>query len=368
MKSLHLIIYFFVGAMIFCACAETEVENLTHNAQDAVETVNDDYKPSLFQSEPSSSGEVIKAKINAFRTRLQATIDGDLSFRSEDLTVEEAKWNIEATLNATFARADAPFSELDKAESEFTVPVTDGKVNNEDALTAYQTALGRLTDHYDAVQFDEREPLVIDIEVNELSSDEATFQVTTFVTAAPPPPPPPSSCNVFGATDFWYWGYAAGRCCEGGGEGIDAADVLAQEINFRRPLPNNHLYFTDIEGLNLDPVAAQPFYMENAYDDNPNDGRRDFLVFLATQEELDSGADCIPPDDMDWYYCNILDIAAQYTPSGKTFSHLTLEDELIFWGDDPRFHYGIMYYGTSVMCDCPPYVPVGPLSVIATCC
>ena len=46
------------------------------------------------------------------------------------MTIDEAEWNIEANLNATYARADYPFTKLDRLENEFVVPVDNGTVDD----------------------------------------------------------------------------------------------------------------------------------------------------------------------------------------------------------------------------------------------
>lgn len=60
---------------------------------------------------------------------------------------------------------------------------------------------------------------------------------------------------------------------------------------------------------------------------------------------------------MNWYYCNAYDVITDRTPTGKTFSHIDLEDEILLPGGSgsyPVMHNGLIFYGISVQCSCPP--------------
>lgn len=210
----------------------------------------------------------------------------------------------------------------------------------------------------------------MDVNLESSTSTEATFQLTSFIATAPSVSSTSTSCDVYGPTDFWYWGYGAGKCCGlEGGVGLDAADILTQELNYRRPLPANHLYFVDIESVYLGALENMPFDLSNP-DDDIFDGIKDYLVYNAISNTLPQ-AECVNPTDMNWYYCNIYDIALQAAPTGKVFSFIDLFDDEIYNGFGYGYEYvhrGWIYYGTSVQCPCPPCPPIVPQNECPQCC
>lgn len=315
----------------------------------------------LFYSQETSSSEDIRGRIQRFRDRLQSVKNREMNFRDNDLTPTEANWNLEATINASYAKADANFSKLSKAENELTIPITGGVINNDDLLTAYGTTKGFLANHYNSIASNYKQVLVIDINLEEETTEMARFKIITFIASAPPTP---TGDNVYGDTDYWYWGNEQGRC-DGSGEGVglDAADILAEDLNLRYPLPNNHLYFTSIEAIGI-----QAFDYPNYDDNNFGDFQRDYLLFMSnTSSEILSATECISPEDMEWYYNNIYTITGQLKPAGKDFSHIELHDNVLI-GEDIIFHDGTIYYGISVQCECDPCSPNVPEEDCPSCC
>ena len=53
-------------------------------------------------------------------------------------------------------------------------------------------------------------------------------------------------------------------------------------------------------------------------------------------------------------------------PEGKDFSHITMTDEGI--AGVQWFHRGVIFYGNSFNCDCPPCNPSTPIADCPSCC
>jgi len=344
--------------MIFTNCSKESMEQQVQS--DSLSTVSKNDNSYLFQPTVSPDSEAIKQRIQNFRGRLNNTETGGTDLRESNLTAKEAEWNIEANLNATYARADVSFSKLEKNKIEFDVPVSGGTIADADLLAAYKTAKDALANHYKQVNDKDKQVLAIDIELVKETANKAQYQQISYIAIVPPALLRAASCEVYGETDFWYWGQDQGRCCEGGGEGIDAADVLGQELNLRYPLPDTHLYFTNIERRDIDPDS-----FPNPDDDVLNDSHRDYLIFDCY---LDDDCDCINPDDMNWYYCNIREIITDLKPSGKNFSHIDLYDESTLSGEGGRvLHIGLIFYGKSIQCPCNPCSPLVHPSTCGCC-
>ena len=315
----------------------------------------------MFQSAPSSSGEEILSRIHSFRQRLAATRNNESTYRDEDLTVEETKWNIEANLNSIYGKADEPFSDLDVLKKELVVAIDDGKVPNNEVLSAYDLSLDHLIAHYNTVNSNTKQISIIDVKLIEMSSTEAKFEVTSYIAKAIAGPPPGVLCDdIFEENENWHAINGDGMCSGAGVQGFDAADMLETEINFRNPSPSgNHLFFTSIENVELHAWSYQN------PDDDIFDEYRDYLIWQCNEDFLNQ-YECMDWIEMNWYYCNLESIINNETPPGKTFSHLYFIDEVIFSSNTTFLHFGWATYGISIQCDCDPCDPSDPFC--DTCC
>ena len=80
-------------------------------------------KPPLFsQNKPNGDVEIIK-KIKDFKALLDKIHSGTLPENSNEMTVNDAVWNVEALLNAQYCTADAPFKESFSGNGTIAVPL-----------------------------------------------------------------------------------------------------------------------------------------------------------------------------------------------------------------------------------------------------
>lgn len=353
--------FLFVLVLLFTNCAK-ENDTVPVSSNHSRTTGS-----SLFNPQPNSSDGEVRSKINAFRNLLQDVESGSASFRSENMTIEEAKWNIEANLNATYSRADASFTKLDKSVDFFSVSVSGGTISNQDVATAYQTALGQLTQRYNSVQYAGKEIIVTDVQIEEVTDTEVTFKLMKYITSVDDSAGTlMPDCDIFTdpATDAWYAIGGFGNCPgEFGFNEDDAADVFAKELNLRIPNPEHHIYFTDVENVYFSPW--QPYEFDNPADDIPDDSYRDFRVWYTHAALLDAFS-CLDIDEMNWYFCNLFDIVEELQPEGKDFCHISMYDEGI--ASVQWFHNGSIFYGKSFQCPCAPCPPNVPLEDCPVCC
>lgn len=345
--------------LFFTSCTKDEVVQKNEP--------NESSNTYLFNPQPSTD-QSVKDRINDFRARLAATASGDASYRSADLTVEEAKWNIEANLNATYGRADVSFSKMDKSLSTFVVPVSNGVISNEDVLAAYETARTKLSERYSAIQSSFKQVLVLDVYLEEVSETEAVFALRKYIASAPGAAAAATlECQIHEdpVTDAWYAISGFGNCPgDVDLDGLDAADIFEQELNARIELPLNHIYFVDVEGIGFSPWWPNEFI--NPLYDTPLDSYRDYLVWYSASSQLNQQI-CLPPDEMNFYFCNLVhDIIPSIRPAGKSFSHADMTDEGIF--NVQWWHEGTIFFGTSFQCECPPCDPSTPPSECPICC
>lgn len=355
------------SVLLFFNCSKDEIKTVETAAE--VETANSSNLPLFNQMQSNEKeAEKVRTKIRQFRERLKTVADGNaLDKNGGTLTIEDAIWNIEAVLNATYAAADMPFEKLAIQTSNIVIPTENGYISDMEAFNAVTAASAKLAEHYNAITSTYKHPIVIDVELEATANDEITISMKSIITEEPPTTTitPVGGCNIFNNTnDYWYWGWDQGRCNGlSGGQGLDAADVLATQLNARIPDPVNTLYFTNVTTTTLD-YSNYP----NPNDITPNNDYRDYLMFqchLNTEPQYG----CLSPDDMRFYYCSMYDVINQEVPVGKSFISIDLQDEQFVFGQSSAlFHLGYLHFGTAVLCPCPPCPPGTPTLLCPQCC
>lgn len=354
------------SVLLFFSCAKEELTTIETNVE--TQTANQSNLPLFNQMQTNETeAEKVRSKIRQFRERLKAAADGNvLDKNAGTLTIEEAIWNIEAVLNATYADADVPFEKLAIQTSNIVIPTANGYVSDMEAFNAVTAASAKLAEHYNAIASTYKHPIVIDVELEATANDEITISMKSIITEEPPTTiTPVGGCNIFNNTnDYWSWGWDQGRCNNlSGGQGIDAADVLATQLNARIPNPVNTLYFTGVTT-----TALEPGNYPNPNNATANDDYRDFLMFYCHINTL-SQFGCLSPDDMRFYYCSMYDVINQEIPAGESFISIDMWDDYgLSTGNYPLMHRGELTFGTAILCPCPPCPPGTPTLLCPQCC
>ncbi len=355
------------------ACQKNEITPPNNNEIITNDTPNQ--SNSLFSYQPSPDQDEIKARINDFRQRLKDAKSGAVSNRDQ-MTIENAEWSIEANLNATYARADYPFTKLDRVESQFVIPIDNGTINDADLLEGYESATSRLVDHYEGISDDSKQTIGINVSIDEVSSAEVRYKIKTYIGKIESAVNVSLMCDIFdNEEDFWRWGLGGinegGKCCCDDNDpsnddnccneiNLDATDIFETELNARIELPEGHLYFVTFQEQLFYPSNFVPNLL-NPNDDILNDGIRDYLVFSVEDENMDNQG-CINPLDMEWYYCNYIDLINTYVPDNHYFHTIEVWDEVHGGnqiGDASFHHHAMVSYGTAVLCPCPTAIPGG---------
>ncbi len=343
------------------ACQKNEITPPNNNEIITNDTPNQ--SNSLFSYQPSPDQDEIKARINDFRQRLKDAKSGAVSNRDQ-MTIENAEWSIEANLNATYAQADFAFTKFESREDAFSISVENGTVNDQEILSAYETARTKLRNQVYSVSDDSRQTILVDLELVDLGSNEVSMKIRTFIGKKEEANSViyQSDCNHYTEAneDFWYWGKGEGRCCcDFDAQGIDATDRLEQDLNERIELPEGHLYFTTVNSTHIDPEGGEPLGYDyfNPNDNIPNDGNRDKIIYWVVGDNFNE-AQCISPYDLNWYYCNWRSLITEFTPPNQAFSHIDIIDEIHLVTPTVFFHRANIFHGYYVSCPCPP-CPIG---------
>lgn len=310
----------------------------------------------LAENQPANQDAIVD-RIHAFKEVLKNAENG-VEFRNDELSIEDAIWGIEALMNIKYAMPAIEFTDMQKQLAVVPINTNQGVLSNQEVATAYAQVKEALQTHINSVySSNERSFIAIDLESTTVNNSPS-IQVVSYIRKKTNVVPP--LADVFGETDYWFWGNGLGRC-NGlpGGDDEDAADQLFKELNARRPLPPNFLSFTNLENKSIfpeDPYGADYFN----YNNTNNDPQRQYLIYSFSGPININH--CFSPATMDWFYDNWVTAINDLKPPGKIFSHLDelVDDYLIIGNTELDIHYGTPVYGETVHCPCPPCIIVLP--------
>ena len=265
---------------------------------------------------------------------------------------------------------------MQSQESEVTILISNNFVSDTDLVDAYVETWSKLLDHFNSSSLQNKQVVAVDISLKEIVNNEATISITSNLGSLGQNLSQNlvdirTNCDVF--DDDWLGGDSAGNGrCDGTNSSSNAALELEKVINknYRienpliSPYPNAaiHVGFIEIEGWSK--MANQYFNFNDVVE---FDNHRDFLMWETDPTiDLDPNVNeyefykCIPEEDMDWYYCNIMDIiipdiivSGPGILSGYEFISLTMDiADIPITGVDPStpwiLHRAIVSYGIPI--------------------
>lgn len=344
-----------IGMLIFFGCSK-DSNRLTDKQIDVSQTTDKSLE--------------IESKIIEFESKIDfAKANPDLKSGGDDLSIDEAVWNIEALANYNYSDASILFDTYVSKTAEIEVPLTNGKITLLDAGIAYDKAIDSLAAHFSQVPGTDKELVIADITLKEIGEESATFDVTSSIGKGDSSP-----FADFGIDDWWWALGLDGKCGEYIGQGIgsDAAEEIEYKIDKRLSLPNDHRYFTDISVLQiaaydysdimLDGVYCEDCSIINPNDDIPNDNMYDYLVYKS-YNGFPNHHYCLEPIEMNFYLDGMENItynlAYQWFPydlEGKIFASCDLIGDILLGPEYSvvGFHWVYIHYGVSVGSGNPP--------------
>ncbi len=362
----------FLTLIIFSSCTKES----TDSALDLAPTIEGNEQPvdePIFNPIPSPNSTEIREKIKLFGDRISAVRKGETGAKDGELSIDDATWSVEALLNVSYANAAVGIKKIHKSEHLFSIAAENGAISNEDLLLAFETSRVKLESDYNAITVDNKMPILIDLKEVSINSNSVDYKLINLIAITKPVQEQysgsvcgPNPEQIFDpVTDWWHplqVQNEPGQCCEPEeGIGESAYDQLERELNTRYELPFNFGVFVDIEWeLNIEPVYEGD---DGSTLENPNwdgiDPCRSHLMW--TKDSNTNQCDCLSPELLDWYYCNIASCIDLHRPENKEFASITM-DFSVFIGK--TFHIGELRYGTWLTCDecipCPPNVPDCP--------
>ncbi len=155
---------------------------------------------------PSAADVSIANKIKAFKGKMEYLRNNPHYKSGETMSVDSAVWYIEAASNYTYGDAATPYGEMVIDSFDVSVPVSNGEIQLNDILIAYDEMIGGLSEKYNAIP-DENKHLIMN-DVSFKSEDEGT--ATLGITAGFGIEGEGSTSWIF--NHEWYYGEQAGDC------------------------------------------------------------------------------------------------------------------------------------------------------------
>jgi hypothetical protein len=262
-------------------------------------------------------------KILDFKEKMNS---GDKS--GETMTVEEAVWNIEATLNYTYNDFEATeFISVDTVRVPINISAS-GEINFNDVVAAYIELENNLTNFVGEYSL-----CLADVEIiesaNKSEGDELTM--TTVVNSKFSLP------FTFGTTDYWkaFWG---GKCgAYSGYTDRNARTELSRKANYTRSYPANG-YITDINTVEFVPY------------ENPD--YQDYLFYQSGDNNIiPFEQECLNPDELNYWLVQFKQLAIDYRPDDKeiagyymNWTGYNIPDESYYYTHFAEISYGIFHY------------------------
>ncbi len=266
----------------------------------------------------------------------------------ELLSLEEARWHLSATLNFSYADAKMDFELLPADTAFISIPLINGQVGMEDFANAFFEITAFLSERYQEIEASEKTLNLVSVSLTDQSDDEAELMAVSMMGYNSDL----SWGYPFSEGHWWYWGWGKGRCgpYEGQNIGSDAAKRLTFAANITVPVPGpGRVYWTD--DINIIIIAD--------YHPDPNSpcGYKLFLSDIPIDEEDPNYQHpCLSPDDMNYYFPNIIDFGVEMEPEGLTLISFYVVDDILMYNYQsyPR-HTLDIHYGVPNVTPWPPH-------------
>lgn len=302
-----------------------------------------------------SKEDDMSAYLKKFKEKMQSASKGD-----EAMSLEDARWHLEAVLNYTYGDAGHQTTEIQCDTFYYELPTDGSEVTLARLNEAFMALSQNVENAYADCDLPEKSILSI-LTMFENDSKDGDFVVQTILTVRGFVPIP----MWFDSTDYWnewYYDYgdgnieAGGKCgpyvgnCSESGAPLE----LTRKLNYH--IPDNECafgggYYTDEGDVVLSCYSYSSIY---PYDDFVYDEYSPchYKLYYRNEDPHEPWASnpggCISPEDMNYYLSKAPELVNHYTPTGKVFIggyYQSLERVGIGIRDENCFHELVLKYG-----------------------
>lgn len=300
----------------------------------------------------SKNGDM-SAYLKEFKAKMQSASKDD-----ETLSIEDARWHLEAVLNYTYGDAGYLTSDIQCDTFYYELPIDGDEIPLNRLNEVFMVLSKDVEIAFTECNLPEKSVLAIQTTVEDKrKGGNVIVQAVLFTRGLP------TLKTWFDSTDYWsdYYndechygngkcGPYAGQCYESGAprELTKLANVRIPEYGCRE---GYRKYVTDIEVVWLNAIENSDFI----WDDNSPCGYKIYYNSGDPTDPSHNPSHCIPPDDMNYYLSKFTEIVSHYTPNGKSpLCAMYMKDFFLgpFYADD--LFWLVIQYGTI---QCVPQMP-----------
>ena len=266
-----------------------------------------------------SKEDDMSAYLKHFKEKMQSAEKGN-----ETLSLEDARWHLEAVLNYTYGDAGYQTSEIQRDTFYCKIPCQGEEIAFVQLNEVFSLFSNSIEKAFAECVLPEKSILVIQTRIKTDSKDGDLIIQTILSTRGQSTMPNP---YWFDSTDYWseYYfvdengvGYAGGKCGPYAGQCLDsgAPNELTKKANLWIPHygcgSGYRLYFTGVE------YEVRKHGSEDLFLDDPNSpcGYKIYVNPLDPDNPYHNPTHCIPPEDMNYYISVFPEILEHYKPEG----------------------------------------------------
>ena len=290
-----------------------------------------------------SKEDDMSAYLKQFKEKMQSASKGD-----ETLSLEDARWHLEAVLNYTYGDAGHEISDIQCDTFYYELHTGGDEVTLAQLNEAFNALSSDVEKAYDNCDFPEKSILVIQTSFDNSSKDgdDVIIRILTEISGVTFP----ISVMLFDSTDYWYEDDCSGKCGEYVGTYFETGAVQQLQYRINLNLPNHScgsgsVYFTDIEY-----VEFEDYMVQNMPDPNsPHGYRIPYISCLSNEAPI-----CFSPEEMNYYLVQGIQIAYEFAPQRKSIINMTNEYYLAvpinyhLAYHHYKYFYGVLYCNSSV--------------------
>ena len=297
-----------------------------------------------------SKEDDMSAYLKQFKEKMQSAEKGD-----EALSLDDARWYLEAVLNYTYGDAGHLFSDIQYDTFYYKLPVRDGEITFGQLNEAFKVFSNNVEEVYEESKLPEKRILAIQTKFNtdDSKGDGVSAQIIVNTSGIVPVYP------WFDSTDYWnewyyddWYGYimSGGKCgpymgdCPESGAPLE----LTRKVNLRIPkdaCQNGNGYYTDVfSGI----LSHQLSDFNQDFLDDENSPCT-YKLYYRTENpefpELSNPGGCICPEDMNYYLSKGPELIYHYKPEGMSVISAFYRSEEIVCSYTNCFHDMVLSYG-----------------------
>jgi hypothetical protein len=258
----------------------------------------------------------------------------------DPVEIDEAIWFLDASLNYKYSIANRRFSGIYRDSAFIDVYFPSSQISASTLSLLFCQIIDTLSEKYTNVDVDDKHLIDVSIELGPLDDGNGILKIMSFIGTNGEYEFPDS----YGSNDYWHWAWGLGRCGGySGGSGLDAAKLFTLNTNFSI----GYIQESEvIRAICINKETIEKFALDYPTNNNPYGS---YLLFEASGTGSPPPANCLSPDEMNYYQTLIPNIMYNNLPNGKGIILYDVQPDILtstqYWG---RYHRLFMHFGKYI--------------------